>query len=237
MQDDGNPSVPAYRRSTSSSNTSDGSQGGHVFSPVRAPRWTLTPMSAYSPPLPPPPPPPPPSPPRSVAVSHPAQQAMPGDVSTSVHNLLLATKQLQAVLEQWSVGRASETDVSDVYVQIGTDFNTAVQAFAYHRIDLRCACPRAPRTPSQVELTRALFGLGFAFAATSTACRRSCARRSSRVSRRTRRPRSSPRPCPICARRSSSSCAGCSAASRSGAAARSSIRSSTAECSPSHRSG
>ncbi|CAK5271484.1 unnamed protein product [Mycena citricolor] len=95
MQDDGNPSVPAYRRSTSSSNTSDGSQGGHVFSP-----------------------------------------AMPGDVSTSVHNLLLATKQLQAVLEQWSVGRASETDVSDVYVQIGTDFNTAVQAFAYHRIDL-----------------------------------------------------------------------------------------------------
>ncbi|KAJ7459491.1 hypothetical protein B0H11DRAFT_2242566 [Mycena galericulata] len=59
-----------------------------------------------------------------------------GDVSTAVHNLLLSTKQLQKCLTQWSRGEASETQVSDVYVQIGTDFNAAIQAFAYHRIDL-----------------------------------------------------------------------------------------------------
>ncbi|KAJ7730233.1 hypothetical protein DFH07DRAFT_174475 [Mycena maculata] len=59
-----------------------------------------------------------------------------GDVPTAVRNLLLSTKQLQKSLTLWSVGQVSETQVSDVYVQIGTDFNTAIQAFAYHRIDL-----------------------------------------------------------------------------------------------------
>ncbi|KAJ7060178.1 hypothetical protein C8F01DRAFT_1253509 [Mycena amicta] len=33
-------------------------------------------------------------------------------------------------------GDASESDVSDVYVRVGTDFNATVQAFAIHRIDL-----------------------------------------------------------------------------------------------------
>ncbi|KAJ7630118.1 hypothetical protein DFH06DRAFT_706994 [Mycena polygramma] len=60
----------------------------------------------------------------------------PADVSAAVRNLLLSTKQLQKALTQWSVGQVSETTVSDVYVQIGTDFNTCINAFAYHRIDL-----------------------------------------------------------------------------------------------------
>ncbi|KAJ7153470.1 hypothetical protein C8R43DRAFT_1002115 [Mycena crocata] len=84
---------PASRTSTSSTNTSNSSQGGYVLS-------------------------------------------NPGDVSTAVRNLLLSTKELQKSLTQWSLGQISETQVSDVYVQIGTDFNTAIQAFAYHRIDL-----------------------------------------------------------------------------------------------------
>ncbi|KAJ7800819.1 hypothetical protein B0H14DRAFT_2812994 [Mycena olivaceomarginata] len=84
---------PAYRSSTSSTNTSNSSQGGYVSS-------------------------------------------NPGDVSTAVRNLLLSTKELQKILTEWSVGRVSETQVSDVYVQIGTDFNTAIQAFAYHRIEM-----------------------------------------------------------------------------------------------------
>jgi len=83
---------PAARTSTSSTNTSNSSQGYRVGTP--------------------------------------------GDVSTAVRNLLLSTKQLQKALTQWSRGEVSETHVSDVYVQIGTDFNTAIQAFAYHRIDL-----------------------------------------------------------------------------------------------------
>ncbi|KIK55282.1 hypothetical protein GYMLUDRAFT_48006 [Collybiopsis luxurians FD-317 M1] len=60
----------------------------------------------------------------------------PGDVPSAVRNLLLSMKQLQDILKHWSVGQASETQVSDVYVQIGTDFNATVHAFAYHKIDL-----------------------------------------------------------------------------------------------------
>jgi hypothetical protein len=66
------------------------------------------------------------------------EQRNQGDVPAAVRALLLSTKQLQKSLTQWSVGQVSETQVSDVYVQIGTDFNNTIQAFAYHRIDLRC---------------------------------------------------------------------------------------------------
>ncbi|KAL1729863.1 hypothetical protein EV714DRAFT_250939 [Schizophyllum commune] len=60
----------------------------------------------------------------------------PGDVPNAVRYLLLATKDLQEVLAQWSVGAATDTQVSDAYVRVGTDFNLAVHAFAYHNIDL-----------------------------------------------------------------------------------------------------
>lgn len=81
----------------------------------------------------------------------PVEQGTPGDVSTAVRNLLLSTKQLQKALTQWSRGEVSETYVSDVYVQIGTDFNTAIQAFAYHRIDLRCAASPLFPPPCEVK--------------------------------------------------------------------------------------
>lgn len=61
---------------------------------------------------------------------------VPGDVPTAVHALLLSTKQLQESLKLWSLNQATETQVSDVYVQIGTQFNTTIHAFAYHKIDL-----------------------------------------------------------------------------------------------------
>ncbi|KAJ7092444.1 hypothetical protein B0H15DRAFT_922023 [Mycena belliarum] len=61
----------------------------------------------------------------------------PSDVPATVRALLLGTKALQTALAQWAAGQVSETHVSDVYVQIGTDFNNTIQAFAYHRIDLR----------------------------------------------------------------------------------------------------
>lgn len=66
-------------------------------------------------------------------------QRVPGDVPTAVHALLLSTKQLQESLRLWSINQATETQVSDVYVQIGTQFNTTIHAFAYHKIDLRLA--------------------------------------------------------------------------------------------------
>nr|GAT47986.1 bud site selection protein 6 [Mycena chlorophos] len=59
-----------------------------------------------------------------------------GDVPTAVRNLLESTKQLPDALRRWGYGEASESDVSDVYVAVGTDFNTMVQAFAVHHIDL-----------------------------------------------------------------------------------------------------
>jgi len=58
------------------------------------------------------------------------------DVPGAVRNLLLSTKRLQDLLKQWSMGQATEGQVSDAYVQIGTDFNTTIRAFAYHQIDL-----------------------------------------------------------------------------------------------------
>ncbi|KAF8625523.1 hypothetical protein AX17_006835 [Amanita inopinata Kibby_2008] len=67
---------------------------------------------------------------------HQASQRVPGDVPTAVHNLLSSTGQLQDLLRQWSVGRASETQVSDLYVKIGTDFNTTLNAFLHHNIEL-----------------------------------------------------------------------------------------------------
>ncbi|KAG6841196.1 hypothetical protein C0991_000993 [Blastosporella zonata] len=59
-----------------------------------------------------------------------------GDVPGTVRSLLLSTKRLQELLKEWSVGQATELQVSDGYVQIGTDFNNAIRAFAYHQIDL-----------------------------------------------------------------------------------------------------
>jgi len=49
----------------------------------------------------------------------------------------VAIKQLLEALTQWSNGRMTETDVSDVYVRLGNDFNAAVAAFSQYNIDMR----------------------------------------------------------------------------------------------------
>ncbi|KAJ5226903.1 uncharacterized protein N7469_006909 [Penicillium citrinum] len=50
-------------------------------------------------------------------------------IEKSVTHLLVATKQLLETLTQWSRKSASETDVSDVYVRLGYEFNLACRAF------------------------------------------------------------------------------------------------------------
>ncbi|KAJ5939494.1 hypothetical protein N7466_002628 [Penicillium verhagenii] len=50
-------------------------------------------------------------------------------IEKSVTHLLVATKQLLETLTQWSRKQASETDVSDVYVRLGYEFNLACRAF------------------------------------------------------------------------------------------------------------
>ncbi|KZT25157.1 hypothetical protein NEOLEDRAFT_1093001 [Neolentinus lepideus HHB14362 ss-1] len=70
------------------------------------------------------------------------------DVPAAVQNLLLATKRLQEILRQWSLMQASETQVSDVYVQLGNEFNIMVTAFARYNIDMSdvYAVPKELRT-------------------------------------------------------------------------------------------
>lgn len=41
------------------------------------------------------------------------------------------------MLELWSTYQANESQVSDVYVHVGTEFNATVTAFAYYSIDMR----------------------------------------------------------------------------------------------------
>ncbi|KAF8799217.1 hypothetical protein BYT27DRAFT_7150003 [Phlegmacium glaucopus] len=60
----------------------------------------------------------------------------PDEVPSTVQNLLLSTKRLQEVLRLWSVEQATEGDVSDVYVKIGTELNLTINAFAQHKIDM-----------------------------------------------------------------------------------------------------
>ncbi|KAJ6112708.1 hypothetical protein N7512_008032 [Penicillium capsulatum] len=50
-------------------------------------------------------------------------------IEKSVTHLLVATKQLLETLTQWSRKQASETEVSDVYVRLGYEFNLACRAF------------------------------------------------------------------------------------------------------------
>ncbi|KAG6902481.1 hypothetical protein C0995_016058 [Termitomyces sp. Mi166 len=60
-----------------------------------------------------------------------------GERSSSVRSLLSATKRLQELLKQWSMGQATETQISDAYVKVGEDFNMTIRAFEYYKVDLR----------------------------------------------------------------------------------------------------
>lgn len=57
-------------------------------------------------------------------------------VETSVTKLLISTKQLLQVLTQWSKGKSSERNVSDVYVQLGNDFKLVSRHFTHAGVDI-----------------------------------------------------------------------------------------------------
>ncbi|RDA84947.1 hypothetical protein CP532_1752 [Ophiocordyceps camponoti-leonardi (nom. inval.)] len=56
-------------------------------------------------------------------------------IEKSVTHLLVATKQLLETLTQWSRGQASDSQVSDVYVRLGYEFNMACRAFTAINVD------------------------------------------------------------------------------------------------------
>jgi hypothetical protein len=60
-------------------------------------------------------------------MSQPQQQL--STIEKSVTHLLVATKQLLETLTMWSRGSAAESEVSDVYVRLGYEFNIACRAF------------------------------------------------------------------------------------------------------------
>ncbi|PWZ00822.1 AIP3-domain-containing protein [Testicularia cyperi] len=57
-------------------------------------------------------------------------------MESSVTRLLVATKMLLEALTKWSLGQRSEEDVSDIYVRLGNDFNSAKLAFGSYGIDM-----------------------------------------------------------------------------------------------------
>ncbi|SPC66674.1 related to actin-interacting protein AIP3 [Ustilago sp. UG-2017b] len=57
-------------------------------------------------------------------------------MESSVTRLLVATKMLLESLTKWSIGQRSEEDVSDIYVRLGNDFNSAKLAFGSYSIDM-----------------------------------------------------------------------------------------------------
>ncbi|KAG8215015.1 actin interacting protein 3-domain-containing protein [Butyriboletus roseoflavus] len=57
-------------------------------------------------------------------------------VESAVTRLLVAIKQLLESLTMWSNLQLTETQISDVYVRLGNDFNAAVAAFAGFEIDM-----------------------------------------------------------------------------------------------------
>ncbi|PWN37939.1 AIP3-domain-containing protein [Meira miltonrushii] len=57
-------------------------------------------------------------------------------MESSVTRLLVATKMLLEALTKWSLGQRTESQVSDIYVRLGNDFNVANVAFGSYGIDM-----------------------------------------------------------------------------------------------------
>jgi hypothetical protein len=57
-------------------------------------------------------------------------------VETAVTRLLVSIKALLEALTLWSELKVSENEVSDVYVRLGNDFNSAVAAFSTFNIEM-----------------------------------------------------------------------------------------------------
>ncbi|KAH8906860.1 actin interacting protein 3 [Coniochaeta sp. PMI_546] len=58
-------------------------------------------------------------------------------IEKSVTHLLVATKTLLETLTKWSRRQATDTEVSDVYVRLGYEFNMACRAFTAINVDTR----------------------------------------------------------------------------------------------------
>ncbi len=58
-------------------------------------------------------------------------------IDSSVTHLLVATKRLLESLTRWAKREASDSDVSDAYVQLGNEFKMACRAFTNAGVEVR----------------------------------------------------------------------------------------------------
>lgn len=74
-------------------------------------------------------------------------------IEATVTKLLVATKQLLESLTLWSNRKVSEEHVSDIFVQLATQFNLASQAFHEVGIDTRYKRSFLPFDPIRLRFT------------------------------------------------------------------------------------
>ena len=73
------------------------------------------------------------------------------EVPTAISTLLDATRRLEESIRRWGLLEISETEVSDVFVDVGNAFHEMLAAFSVHGIDMRCVgtffLSKSPLTP------------------------------------------------------------------------------------------
>jgi hypothetical protein len=58
-------------------------------------------------------------------------------IESIVTQLLVTTKLLLEGLTNWSTGRMTEQQVSDIYVKLGSELNTVIHIFSQSGVDMR----------------------------------------------------------------------------------------------------
>ena len=58
-------------------------------------------------------------------------------IESIVTQLLVTTKLLLEGLTNWSMGRVTEQDVSDIYVKLGNELNTVIHMFRQSGVEMR----------------------------------------------------------------------------------------------------
>ena len=87
-------------------------------------------------------------------------------MESAVTRVLVSIKELLESLTKWSEQQITEMDVSDVYVQLGNNFNLAATAFAVYDIEMKLVSFRLSppfRNPSPVTTETLSRSIGSSF--------------------------------------------------------------------------
>ena len=92
-------------------------------------------------------------------------------MESAITGVLVSIKKLLESLTKWSEQQITEMDVSDVYVQLGNNFNLAAAAFAVYDIEMklvsfRLSPPFHNPSPVTTETLSRSIGSSFLFSKT-----------------------------------------------------------------------